>query len=227
MLKIFLIFILLTPYGFSQEKVRIGYSDLVFKIAPDYPLLVKRLYSNIGVEVENVVLPSGRAISAFEKGNVDALGIRINGYSLINKEALPLKTSILNKSVTRAWALKGNVQKLKSQDFISYVALRGDISPKVYEIKAGIKITNFVTSFESAIKMLERGRVDSLVMTNELLVFSKSYDKFTPLNDIVVSHSLHHFLHSSKKHLLPQIEVQFEKAKEAGLFKKITKKLER
>lgn len=220
---ILLLSILLNFEAFCAEKIRIGYSDIVAKLAPEYVKLVEKIYSDIGVEVENLYLPSSRAVSYFETGQVDALGIRINGYAQINKDALMIKTKVLKNSVTRAWVLKSRKSEILAQNHVSYIMLRGDISPKVYQLKMKVYFNNTVASLDGAMKMLEKKRADAFVCTSEVLKYLPNSDKLIQLNDKKVIHSLHHFIHISKKHLLAPLNAEFLKAKKNGTFKKITK----
>jgi hypothetical protein len=220
MKTILILSVLLNFDAFCAEKVRIGYSEVLSRLAPQYIDIVEKIYSNIGVEVENIILPSSRAVNYFETGKVDALGIRIDGYSEINKDALFIKTKVLDNNVTRAWVLKSRKEEILKQDHVSYLMLRGDISPKVYQLKMKIKYDNTVSSLPSAISMITKKRADAFVGTSAVLKFFSNANQFVPLDDKKVVHSLHHFIHVSKKHLLAPLNNEFLKAEKNGLFKR-------
>lgn len=194
---------------------------------PEYIRIVTNIYESIDVEVENHFLPSARALKSFEEGKIDALGVRIKGLSHFNSNAVAVMPTILKESTTRAWCLKSRINKLKNKKQLSYITLRGTLASKVYELKTGIKITNYSSSLDSAIEMLDLERVDAFIGIDELLVFSGKIDQLTPVDNIVAKHSFNHFIHSSKKHLLPALEKEFHKAKQRGAFKKVIRKLRR
>ena len=175
------------------------------------------------MEVENVILPASRALHYFERGEVDALGIRIDGYAQLNKNSLMIKTKVLGNSITRAWVLKKRKKEILSRKEISYVVLLGEISPKIYQLKTGVKIDHSVSTVSGAIKMLLNERVDAYVTTDKVLRLISGNSQFTPLNDLKTVHTLHHYIHSSKKYLLKPLNNEFKKASESGIFKTLAR----
>ena len=217
-IKFILLILLLNPSAHSKEKVRVAYSEIVSNFAPQLVEMITQMYKNINVETVSQILPSSRALGHFENGKADALGVRIKGYELINPDAIAIPISILDKSSTRAWVLKSKLAKVRKLKNVTYLSMSGDISARVYELNSKVKSASRVTSLKNAIKMLKRERADALIVSDGVLLVAGLNEIFSPLNDLVVSNSLHHFIHSSKKHLMPALEKEFKKAKDNGLF---------
>ncbi|WP_127716918.1 hypothetical protein [Halobacteriovorax sp. HLS] len=202
----------------GADKVRIAYAQVIATLAPQYITTVDNIYRNIGLEVEKTILPSARGIKYFEDRSVDALGVRIRGYELLNPDAVRIDVNVLNTLETRIWILKKNQESFSKLKSIDIVAVRGDIAPIVFEKKHNIKIDNFASTIGNALEMLKRERVKGILVSKEVLAYYPIKNELVPYGELVDIHSLHHFIHKSKIHLKEKLEAEFLRAKEKGLF---------
>jgi DNA-binding transcriptional LysR family regulator len=206
----------------ANAEVKLAIDDYYYKIAPYIVQDFQRLYREIGEDVEVAVVPGERAIQQTVNGYYQALDARFRN-PIILQNLLIVDVPIYTSADQIVYAINLDIRIDKIKDIANYqaVSILGSAVTTQFINEYDLKILQ-VNTLEQAVKMVETGRADILLVANFYINRLKSTGKglnLTPVSPALSSEWVYHHVHESRAHLVPKLEAKIRELQETeGLF---------
>jgi len=191
--------------------------------------VMETVYDRAGIEVNITALPGMRALSEAASGKkhgetmrIFELGDRVDTLIRVPTPIMQLQTAVIgrkDKTITVDTA----------EDLNSYlvVVVRGVLHTEAYQQS----VTNVLILDDQikALELVDKGRAD-VVLTNRieavLLLKTGAFPNLVLINPEIKATSLHHYLHVSKKALVPKIDAVLKGMSESGELSRLINEIE-
>ncbi|ATH07223.1 hypothetical protein BIY24_04515 [Halobacteriovorax marinus] len=217
--KIFLIlfFFHISPISKGREEVKIIFSEAIHKVANFAVEEIENIYRKIGTDPKISIFPESRMTYLFERGEADALGMKVEIYNKINPSAIKIDIPLVRGLKFSLFALKSEyerVKKLKKPYIVTTKSCLGCLEfAKIHKIQP----SSLLSSMEQVFKVLIAKRADLVIVPN--VVVSRSKDsRFHRFDERVYSANYYHFIGAKKIHLKDKLEQEFARSSESQKF---------
>jgi len=191
--------------------------------------VMEEVYDRAGIDVTITALPGARALSDASSGKKDGETMRIYQLGDQVKTLVRVPTPIMYLQ-TAAFGRKDKKITVKTAvDLNKYqvVVIRGVLHTEPYQTSL-----NNVLILDHQIKALElvnKGRADLVLvnrMEGEIILRTGNFPNLRLINPEIQATSLHHYLHTSKAHLVPVIDAVLQEMSGNGELEHLIRRLE-
>jgi polar amino acid transport system substrate-binding protein len=188
--------------------------------------ILKEAYHRIGIEIEGLSAPGGRALKMADEGMTDGLTNRIINIELKYRNLIRITPSIMKATI-----------HVFSKDIAFTVSGWDSLTPYTIGIVRGIKTVENrtkgmrlfkVTLPSQLFDMLEKGRIDIIVLPTLIgfqTIRQGHYKGVKILNPILHQEDVYHYLHKKHESLVGPISRVLKEMKEQGEIKSMVDEL--
>ncbi|NDV24528.1 ABC transporter substrate-binding protein [Desulfovibrio sp. JC022] len=203
---IFLSFTILSTSALANETYTIGipYLNAEKGITPKIEALISEMYSRANLSIKFKYFPGLRDLISANNGITDGSGVRtlqaIAQYSNLTNITTPVAVANFSSFSKNK---KNIITTPKDLHKLTVGVVRGEITPCNIAHKYAKK-AHIVNSYESLLGLLERGRVDAIIMERTLArkLFTKKNAKGIIESEPLVSRKLYHIINNKHAHFL-------------------------
>lgn len=220
-LLIFCIIVLLSQSSFADRKL--VFAGIKGSLNTDISMIVlKEVYSKLGIEIELLALPAERALHTSNSGKIDGEVFRIINVDKRYNNLLMVPTSI-NKLQGIAF-VKNKPFKVEGWQSLKPLKIGGQFGVKFVERGTKGMKRKLVDTNEQLFSMLDRGRVDVAIAAyvNGIKTIKKlQLKEIQALQPSIQDYPLYHYVHKKNSHLIPKLNDILIKMDQSGRIKQI------
>ncbi|EQC44679.1 ABC transporter substrate-binding protein [Bacteriovorax sp. Seq25_V] len=206
-----LFFISIASYATS---IRISVAEDVASVSPKYLEILNKVYKEVGLDVNFVILPLERTIKEFDEKKFQAMAVKLSGITQISKRAILINPPVIKGYQYGIFALKNSSQSLIKKINIPdhrYILTRGTVYGKLFKKKYPNAHITYAKDYQNAIEQLKRNRADYLVSTEVYLERKEVSKILVMMDDHKEKMDIHHVISPELMYLKPKLEKIFQR----------------